>query len=94
MLNTISDVTVAAVAGFGPGAILPSGGGTSRPAGSTAVVFARPRATWAADAFGQHRSAAGQIAAQPCTSKQYPNTTRIAAASGGASGPHPAREPV
>ena len=60
-----------------------------------AIAFARPRAAWATDGSGRRHPAAGLSAAlgQPTQRKQnYPYTTRIAA-SGGAKGPHPAREP-
>jgi hypothetical protein len=78
---------------IGAGVCLPSGvAGTAQP--REGVVYARPRAFWAAEAFGRGRQAAGLAAValgQPNPSKQYPHTTRIAA-SGGAKGPHPVRE--
>jgi hypothetical protein len=63
-------------------------------------VFARPRprlqASTGATLFGNATHAAGQAdsARQQRTSKKYTHTTRIAAAGGGALGPHPARDPV
>jgi hypothetical protein len=62
-------------------------------------VFARPRpqASTGATLFGNATHAAGQAesARQQRTSKKYAHTTtRIAAAGGGALGPHPARDPV
>jgi hypothetical protein len=61
-------------------------------------VFARPRpqASTGATFFGNATHAAGQAdsARQQRTSKKYAHTTRIAAAGGGALGPHPARDPV
>jgi hypothetical protein len=97
MVNAISDIDVAAAAcaGSGTGALLPSGARGTWLEGTAAVVFARPRARRAADVLGQRRSAAGHgVAPGQSTAKQYLNMTRIAAASGGVSGPHPARDPV
>ncbi len=63
------------------------------------VVFARPRpqASTGSVLFGNATHAAGQAesARQQRTSQKYTaHTTRIAAAGGGALGPHPARDPV
>jgi hypothetical protein len=46
--------------------------------------------------FGNATHAAGQatLASQPRTSQKYARTTRIAAAGGGALGPHQAWDPV
>ncbi len=97
MLNTISGLETAAEARarFGMGAVLPSGVQTAQPP-CTGAVLARPRAFWAADVFGKSRMAADLDVAlgQRNSGKQYPHTTRIAAPSGDAEGPHPAREPV
>ena len=98
MLNLTSDVEAAAEARtpFGEGACLPSVAvRTAQP--HQRVTFVRPRAHWAADVFAQRRTASGRGMAlgQPNPGKQnYPYPTRIAAASGGAKGPHPARDPV
>ena len=98
MLTTISALENAADARvrFGSGAALPSGVRTTQSPCTGAVMFARPRAFWAADVFGSSRMAADLTEAlgQRNTGKQYPHTTRIAALSGGAKGPHPVREPV
>jgi hypothetical protein len=96
MLNTISGLETAAEAraGFGMGAVLPSG---ARPAQvlCTGAAFARPRAFWAADVLGQRKAADLSVAlGQRNSGKQYPHTTRIAVPSGDAKGPHTAREPV
>jgi hypothetical protein len=103
MLNMISNVTAAADTrlGFGAGVFPLSGARTFVP-GSTGAVGARPGARWAAHVLGKRRFAAGQgmVLGQRNASKQNsirqydPQTTRIAAASGGALGTHPAREPV
>lgn len=97
MLNMLSDLEAVAEAhaGFGMGAALPSGVQTAQPA-CTGAAPARPRAFWAADVFGRSRMAAALNVAlgQRNSGKQYPHTTRIAAPSGGAKGPHPVREPV
>ena len=97
MLNMISDLEAAAEtrAGFGTGAVLPSGIQTAQPV-CTGVALARRRAFWAADVFGRSRTAADLNVAlgQRNSGKQHPYMTRIAAPSGGAKGPHPAREPV
>ncbi len=97
MLNAISGLETAAEshAAFATGAVLPSGVRIAQSP-CTGAVLARPRAFWAADVFGRSRMAADLNVAlgQHNSGKQYPHTTRIAALSGGAKGPHPAREPV
>jgi hypothetical protein len=97
MLNLTSDLEAVATARepFSMGACLPSA--VIRPAlpPKGAIVLARPRAFWAIDGSGRRHAAAGLSTAlgQPTQRKQnYPYSTRIAA-SGGAKGPHPAREP-
>ena len=100
MLNMTSDVEAAAEARtpFGEGAGLPSVAVRTAHSHRCAIKFARPRAFWAADVLGQRHMASSLNVApgQPNPSKQnnYPYPTRIAAASGGAKGPHPARDPV
>lgn len=101
MLNMISNVAVAADARFGSGVgVFPLSGARTVVPGSTGAVVARPRAHWAAHILGNRRLAAGQGVGQQTASKQNtirqydPQTTRVAAASGGALGSHPAREPV
>jgi hypothetical protein len=69
------------------------------PDSAQAMVVAgpRPRASASAVLFGIGTPAAGQanVALQQRTSqKKHARTTRIAAAGGGALGPHPARDPV
>jgi hypothetical protein len=96
MLNMISDLEAAeARAPFSVGACLPSVVvRPDRPHEGT-VAFTHPRAFWGAAARRQRSIAAGHGMAlgQPNpVKKQYPYPTRIAA-SGGAKGPHPAREP-
>jgi hypothetical protein len=101
MLNKVSEIEAAAEerTPFGEGACLPSvavrTAQSHRRAGE--VKRPRPRAFWAADVFGQRHTASGRGMAlgQPNPGKQnYPYPTRIAAASGGTLGPHPARDPV
>jgi hypothetical protein len=99
MLNMVSDVEAAAEARipFGEGACLPSAAARTAQPHRPAVAFVRPRAFWAADVFGRRHMASdlGVALGQPNPGKQnYPYPTRIAAASGGAKGPHPARDPV
>ena len=98
MLNTISGLETAteAYAGFGMGAVLPSGVRSAQPVCTgAALARPRPRALWAADVFGQRKAADLNVALeQRNAGKQYPHTTRIAAPSGDAEGPHTAREPV
>ena len=99
MLNNVSDIEAAAAVRtpFGEGACLPSVVVLTAQSHRWAVEHARPRAIWAADVLGQRHTAPGRGMApgQPNPSKQnYPYPTRIAAASGGAMGPHPARDPV
>ena len=96
MLNTISGLETAteARAGFGMGAVLPSGVRSAQPV-CTGAALARPRAFWAADVLGRRRAADLNVALeQRNAGKQYPHTTRIAVPSGDAKGPHTAREPV
>jgi hypothetical protein len=99
MLNMVSDLEAAADARapFGEGACLPSvADRTAQPYRRT-VAFVRPRAFWAADVLGQRHQASdlGMALGQPNPGKQnYPYPTRIAAASGGVKGSHPARDPV
>jgi hypothetical protein len=97
MLNLTSDLEAVATARepFSMGACLPSAVVRPVQPSKGAIAIARPRAFWATDVSGRRHSAAGLSAAlgQPTQRKQnYPYTTRIAA-SGGAKGPHPAREP-
>jgi hypothetical protein len=75
--------------------LLPSGVRTAQPT-CTGVLHRRSRAFWAADVVGNSRMAAELHVAlgQRNSGKQYPHTTRIAAPSGDAEGPHTAREPV
>ncbi len=99
MVNTISDLEAATGVRTpsGEGACLPSAVVGTAQSYRSAVAFARPRAVWAADVFGQRHPASdlGMALGQPNPGKpNYPYTTRIAAASGGAKGPHPARDPV
>ena len=96
MLNTISGLETAAEAsaGFGMGAVLPSGVRSAQPV-CTGAALARPRAFWAADVLGQRKAADLNVALdQRNSGKHYPHTTRIAAPSDDAEGPHTAREPV
>jgi hypothetical protein len=97
MMNLLSGLEAAAEAhtSFGAGACLrPAAVRTAQPR-KGAVTMVRPRVSWASDVFGQRHAAADQAAAfgQPNPYKPNPYTTRIAAMSGGAKGPHPAREP-
>jgi hypothetical protein len=82
MLNILSNTETAAdpCAGSVPGAVLPGYVGTVEPGGTGALVRPRPRA--------------GQQFGPQISCEKYAHMTRIAAASGGASGPHPARDPV
>ena len=101
MLNSISDVTAAAdtravdcqlaVGAFTPGR---ANAAYQRPSG--ALVFVRPRASVGAGPFGLGRKAAvhGLPQGQPPIRTQYPTKARSAAATRGALGPHPARDPV
>jgi hypothetical protein len=96
MLNTISGLETAteAYAGFGMGAVLPSGARSAQPV-CTGAALARPRAFRAADVFGWRKVADLNVALEQRNSgKQYPHTTRIVAPSGDAEGPHTARDPV
>ncbi len=96
MLNLLSDLETAAEAHapFSAGACLPSGPVQTAQPRKVAVTYARPRAFRAADVFGHGRPAADLAVAlgQQDSQKKNPYMTRIAA-SGGAKGPHPAREP-
>ena len=101
MVNSISDVTAAAAARVvdcwpAMGAFLPGGVNAVHQFPSGALWFARPRAISGASTLGLGRKAAvhGLLQGQPSIRKQYPIMTRSAAATGGALGPHPARDPV
>jgi len=103
MLNTISGLETAteAYAGFGMGAVLPSGVRSAQPACTgAALARPRPRALWAADVFGRRGAGdlnvalEGKHGQRTVGNKHYPHTTRIAVPSGDAEGPHTAREPV
>jgi len=67
-------------------------------AAATDTGFAglRPQPSAGPVLFGNATHAAGQVSSawQQPTSQKYAHTTRIAAAGGGALGPHPARDPV
>ncbi len=101
MTNSIPDVTAAAVThvadcrpvrrAFPRGSV---NAVTQLPSG--ALWLARPRAVSAARTLGVGRKAAvhGLPQGQPSIRQQYPIMTRSAAATGGALGPHPARDPV
>jgi len=97
MMNLLSGLEAAAEArtSFDEGACLRPAAVRTAQSRKGSAVFARPRAFWASDVFGQGRLAADLAAAfgQPNPYKQNPYPTRIAAMSGGAKGPHPAREP-
>jgi len=97
MLSKLSDFEAAAEArtSFGTGACLrPDAVQTAQPRTGSAR-YERSRAFWASDVFGQRHQAAGLTVAlgQPYPYKPNNYMARIAAASGGAKGPHPAREP-
>ena len=105
MLSITADVEAAAGvrADSVEGAVLPLSAGTATASDRGVIALARPRIVWAAaDVFGPDRYAVGQDPAAgggqaACPSspiKQNPHMTRIAAASGGGLGPHPARDPV
>ena len=106
MLNIFSSLETAAgaCAGSGLGACLPSRVGTVDPSSTGVMARPRPRAVSPAGVYGHFdgRTAAFQSTSagqgQPFglqnNCEKYALTTRIAAASGGASGPHPARDPV
>ena len=95
MLNTIPGLETAteAYAGFGMGAVLPSGVRSAQPA-CTGAALARPRAFRAADVFGWRKADLNVALEQRNSGKHYSHTTRIAAPSDDAEGPHTAREPV
>jgi hypothetical protein len=104
MLNIFSSLETAAGAraGSGLGACLPGRVGTVDLSSTGVMARPRPRAASPADGHSHGRTAAFQGTAagqgQPFglqnNCEKYALTTRIAAASGGTSGPHPARDPV
>ncbi len=97
MMNLLSGLEAAAEAhtSFSAGACLRPAAVRAAQPRKGAVTLARPRAPWASDVFGQRHPAADLAGAfgQPNPYKQNLYPTRIAAMSGGAKGPHPAREP-
>ena len=103
MLNMNCDVTAAADVRFGFGSgVFPLTGARTFVPSSTRAVVARPRAHWATNVLSRPRFTAqhGVVLGQQVATKQdssqhyYAPKTRIAAASGGVPGTHPAREPV
>jgi hypothetical protein len=108
MLNIFSNLETAAGAraGSGLGACPPGPvrTGTAKPNGTDVMALPRPRprAVSPADVLGYGRAAAfqgtavghGQPFGLPNTCEKYVHTTRIAAASGGASGLQPRWDPV
>jgi hypothetical protein len=97
MLNKLSDSETAAAARtpLSVGACLPLVAVRTAQPRKGAIAFVRPRAFWAADVFGQRHPVpdGGMALGQSNPSKpNHPYTTRTIA-SGGAKGPHPAREP-
>ena len=97
MLNMLSDLEAAAEArtSFGTGACLRLAAVRTAQPCTGSAAYARPRAFWASEVFGQRHAAAGLgvTLGQPNPYKPNNYMARIAAASGGAKGPHPAREP-
>jgi hypothetical protein len=69
---------------------------TRTAAAEAAFAGLSPQPSTGRSLFGNATHAAGQVnsAWQQPTSQKYAHTTRIAAAGGGALGPHPARDPV
>ncbi len=101
MITSISDVTAAAAtrgadSRSAMGAFLPGGVNAVHQFPSGALWCARPRAISGASTLGFGRKPAvhGLLQGQPSIRKQYPIMTRSAAVTGGALGPHPARDPV
>ena len=98
MLSHVFAVDVAAMqrARFGAGTAL-LGNGSSRPryrARSVAPAYPHRGMSLAAFGAGAPAATAAEPARMQRTTNKYADTTRIAPASGGAWGPHPAREPV
>ena len=96
MLNLISDVTAAADTRtvdcqLATGAFLPGRVDAARQCPGGVPMFARLRGTTDASILGLRRKAAVHWLPQ---GQQYSTMTRSAAATGGALGPHPARDPV
>ncbi len=101
MLNLISDVTAAADTRtvdcqLATGAFLPGRVDAARQCPGGVPMFARLRGSTDASLLGLRRKAAVHWLpqGQPSIRKQYSTMTRSAAATGGALGPHPARDPV
>jgi hypothetical protein len=101
MLNLISDVAAAADTRtvdcqLATGAFLPGRVDAANQRPSGVLVFVRPRGIADAGIPGLGRKAAvhGLPQGQPSIRKQYSTMTRRAAATRGALGPHPARDPV
>ena len=101
MLNFISDVPAAAdartaVCQPATGAFLPGRVDAAHQRSSGVLMLVRPRGINGTGVFGQGRKAAvhGLPQGQQSIRQQFPTMTRSAAATGGALGPHPARDPV
>jgi hypothetical protein len=108
VLNFISDVPAAAdartavcqprtaVCQPATGAFLPGRVDAAYQRSSGALMLVRPRGVNGTGVYGQGRKAAvhGLPQGQQSIRQQFPTMTRSAAATGGALGPHPARDPV
>jgi hypothetical protein len=101
MLNFISDVPAAADARTADcqpatGAFLPGHVDAAHQRSSGVLMLVRPRGVTRTGVLGQGRKAAvhGLPQGQQSIRQQFPTMTRSAAATGGALGPHPARDPV
>jgi hypothetical protein len=101
MVNSISDATAAAGARAvkcwpATGAFMAGSVDAAHQCPSGAVTFVRPRAIQGAgvSGYGLAKAVSGLPQGQPSVRKQYPNQARSAAASGGALGPLPPRDPV
>ena len=101
MVNSISGVTAAAdtrvtECRLATGAFMAGCVDVAHQPPGGAMTFARPRAIQGISVSGYDRAAVvfGLPQGQPSVRKQYPNQARSAAASGGALGPLPPRDPV
>jgi hypothetical protein len=98
VLNMNSDIETAVkpLPRFGMGARLRALVPSATPASTCAVAFARRGTGTAANAFKLRSvlAATGYATDSQLTGEQFAHMTLIPASSGGALGPHPAREPV
>jgi hypothetical protein len=95
-MNSDTEIAMKPLPRFGMGSCLRALIPSATPASTCTVAFARPRTSAAAGALKLRSvlAATGYATDLQLNGEQFAHTTLITASSGGALGPHPAREPV